>query len=141
MLNSRCHRKANKLQFLIWWKGYSTAHDSWEGADRVHAPALIEECFQRKWNAVHTMVLKGKQRLPIFISSRSSPLPSPICINTTLLYSMDHATPFQSRWTTTPISESGQPDWHTNQHLRAGTWSDDSVWLYSSLSCVDWRVV
>jgi hypothetical protein len=47
---------------------------------------------------------------------------------------MDHATPFQSHWTTTPVSEPGQPDWHTDQHLRAGTWSDDSIWVYSNPS-------
>ena len=47
---------------------------------------------------------------------------------------MDHAAPFQSRWTTTPVSEPGQPDWHSDQYLRAGTWSDDTVWVYSDPS-------
>ena len=76
VLNSRCHGRAKKLQFLIWWKGYSTAHDSWEDVDGVHAPALIEEYFQRKRNTVHTMVLKGKWELPISIPPDPSPLPS-----------------------------------------------------------------
>ena len=80
------------------------------------------------------MVLKGEQELPFSTSPRSSPLPSPICVNTTLLYSMDHAVPFQSHWTTTPVSEPGQPNWHSDQHLRAGTWSDDTVWVYSNPS-------
>ena len=124
-------RKSKEIQFLIRWKGYSAAHDSWKGADGIHAPVLIEEYFQRKRNAICTTVLKSEQELSLFTSPRSSPLPSPICINTTLLYSMDHATPFQSHWTTTLISEPGQPDWHSDQHLRAGTWSDDSVWVYS----------
>ena len=48
VLNLQCHRKARKLQFLIWWKGYSAAHDSWEGVNGVHTPVLIEEYFQRK---------------------------------------------------------------------------------------------
>ena len=78
------------------------------------------------------MVLKGKQELPISIPPSSSPLPSPIYINTTSLLSMDHAVPFQSNWTTTPISKPGQPDWCLDQHIRAGTWSDDSIWVYSN---------
>ena len=47
VLNSQRHGKARKLQFLIQWKGYSAAHDSWEDASGVHAPELIEEYFQR----------------------------------------------------------------------------------------------
>ena len=47
---------------------------------------------------------------------------------------MDHAAPFQSCWATTPVSESGQPDWNSDQYLRAGTWSDDTVWVYSDPS-------
>ena len=48
VLDSRRHGRTKKLQFLIRWKGYSAAHDSWKGADGVHAPTLIEEYFQRK---------------------------------------------------------------------------------------------
>ena len=48
VLNSRRHGKTKKLQFLIRWKGYSAAHNSWESADGVHAPVLVEKYFQRK---------------------------------------------------------------------------------------------
>ena len=47
---------------------------------------------------------------------------------------MDHAAPFQSLWTTTPVSEPGQPDWHSDQYLQAGTWSNDTIWVYSDPS-------
>ena len=107
-------------------------HNSWEGVDRVHAPELIEEYFQRKQRAVQTAVLKGGQEASISTSPNSFPLPSPILINTTVLSSMDHAMPFQSHWATTPISEPGQLDWCANQHIRAGTWNNDSIWIYSN---------
>ena len=45
---------------------------------------------------------------------------------------MDHAALFQSHWTTTPVSKPGQLDWCTDQHIQAGTWSNDSVWIYSN---------
>ena len=46
ILNSRRHGRNKQLQFLIHWKGYSAAHDSWEPAKEVHAPAKIEEYYQ-----------------------------------------------------------------------------------------------
>jgi Chromo (CHRromatin Organisation MOdifier) domain len=31
-----------KLQYLIHWKGYSHAHDSWASCDDIHAPDLVQ---------------------------------------------------------------------------------------------------
>ena len=55
IMNSRRHGQKKKLQFLIQWKGYSSAHDSWEDATGVRAPALVEEYYQRKTTAVRTV--------------------------------------------------------------------------------------
>jgi Chromo (CHRromatin Organisation MOdifier) domain len=41
VLASRLFRCWKKLQYLIRWKGYSHAHDSWTPADDVHAPDLV----------------------------------------------------------------------------------------------------
>jgi Chromo (CHRromatin Organisation MOdifier) domain len=35
-----------KLQYLIRWKGYSHAHDSWASVDDVHAPDLVQTFHQ-----------------------------------------------------------------------------------------------
>jgi Chromo (CHRromatin Organisation MOdifier) domain len=43
VLASRRHGHGKKLQYLLRWKGYSQAHDSWEPADQVHAEDLIEK--------------------------------------------------------------------------------------------------
>jgi Chromo (CHRromatin Organisation MOdifier) domain len=41
ILGSRQHGHGKKLQYLLKWKGYSYAHNSWESAYQVHAPNLI----------------------------------------------------------------------------------------------------
>ena len=46
ILNSQQHGKGKQLQFLIHWEDYSTAHDSWEPATKVHAPMKVEEYYQ-----------------------------------------------------------------------------------------------
>ena len=35
------HRRWRKLQYLIGWKGYPSADDTWEDADQTFAPELI----------------------------------------------------------------------------------------------------
>jgi hypothetical protein len=39
ILDKRVHRR--KEQYLIKWKGYSDAHNSWEPKENIRAPALI----------------------------------------------------------------------------------------------------
>jgi Chromo (CHRromatin Organisation MOdifier) domain len=46
VLTSRLFGCWKKLQYLIHWKGYSYAHDSWAPADDVHAPDLVWAFYQ-----------------------------------------------------------------------------------------------
>ena len=43
ILKSRRVGKNKTLQYLIRWKGYSQAHDSWEPAKQVHTPKLVKQ--------------------------------------------------------------------------------------------------
>ena len=47
IINHRHHRKQCQLQFLIQWKGYLAADDTWEPTDQVHAPDLVRR-YQKK---------------------------------------------------------------------------------------------
>jgi hypothetical protein len=42
VLSSRQHGCRKKLQYLLKWRGYSQAHDSWELVEQVHAPELVD---------------------------------------------------------------------------------------------------
>jgi Chromo (CHRromatin Organisation MOdifier) domain len=46
VLASRLYGRWKKLQYLICWKGYSHAHDSWTTATDVHAPDLVQAFYQ-----------------------------------------------------------------------------------------------
>ena len=41
--NHRFHGRRRQLQYLIGWKGYASADDTWEDANQVFAPALIAQ--------------------------------------------------------------------------------------------------
>ena len=42
------HKQGTTKQYLICWKGYSNAHDSWEPTQNIHAPDLIKAFQERK---------------------------------------------------------------------------------------------
>jgi hypothetical protein len=46
ILRDRIYKK--KKQYLIWWKGYAPAHDSWEDESGIHTPDLIAN--YKLWN-------------------------------------------------------------------------------------------
>jgi Chromo (CHRromatin Organisation MOdifier) domain len=58
VMNSRRLGCAQKLQYLLRWKGYSRAHDSWQDATKVHTPELIKEYYTRKKSAVCAIRIK-----------------------------------------------------------------------------------
>ena len=47
IVNHRHFGRKRQLQYLIKWKGYPDADNTWEAADHVHAPALIQT-YHRK---------------------------------------------------------------------------------------------
>jgi Chromo (CHRromatin Organisation MOdifier) domain len=72
IIDSRRWGRAQKLQYLLRWKGYSRAHDSWQDAAEVHAPRLVKEYYAQKKKAIRTMDIKGGEQS----LADASPLPS-----------------------------------------------------------------
>src|SRR5487761_1155848 len=53
ILDSRVRRR--KTQYLVKWKGYSDAHNSWEPKEHLHAPELLSTYHKCHQAAIHTM--------------------------------------------------------------------------------------
>jgi hypothetical protein len=87
VLDQRTHGRGKKKQYLIKWKGYSPAHNSWENATDVHAPELVTEFLnKKKARDARVAVLKdtpGGTRSPM--SSDSAP-----SLSSPELYSLTH---------------------------------------------------
>ena len=45
VLELRHHGRKKQLQYLIKWREYNIAHNSWEPAEHVHAPELLKEFY------------------------------------------------------------------------------------------------
>jgi Chromo (CHRromatin Organisation MOdifier) domain len=79
VLASRRHGQWKKLQYLLWWKGYSQAHDSWEPADNVNALELVKEFHERNPMMIRMMVFKEGEQ-----TREETAMNSPFCLNTPL---------------------------------------------------------
>jgi hypothetical protein len=87
ILGQRTYGRGKKKQYLIKWKGYSAAHNSWEDASGVHAPELVKEFLQSQQRSARITTLKaglGIVQSPMPSGSSAPSLPSP------KLYSLDH---------------------------------------------------
>jgi len=56
VLKERTFGRWKKKQYLICWKGYSLAHDSWVNAEDLNAPELLAE-FKRQPASIRTLPL------------------------------------------------------------------------------------
>src|SRR6201996_2650671 len=62
----------NQLQYLIRWKGFSEAHDSWEPLTHINAKHLVED-FHRK-NPAAIRGVNTHKRKPLPFTLRPPPL-------------------------------------------------------------------
>ena len=55
ILDSRRKGRSRKLEYLVKWKGWSAAHNSWEPKKNVHAPELVKKFYKSKPTAIKAM--------------------------------------------------------------------------------------
>ena len=104
ILGQRTYGRGKKKQYLIKWKGYSAAHNSWEDTSGVHAPELVKEFLQSQQRSAHIATLKaglGIVQSPMPSRSSTPSLPSPE------LYSLDHFLWYNGSTRTSPSPEEG----------------------------------
>ena len=54
----RVRRYRRQVQYLIRWKGFTEAHDSWEPATNIHADELIQEFYKRYPKAIRNITIQ-----------------------------------------------------------------------------------
>ena len=78
----KVRRRRNQLQFLIRWKGFSEAHDSWEPAKDVHAGELVEEFYKRHPTAIRStsspILIRTLNMSTTSLSERIEDAPTPL---------------------------------------------------------------
>jgi len=103
IVNTRRHH--NQLQYLVRWKGFSEAHDSWEPTAHIHADHLIETYYRQNPSAVcHLEYITPPPSPPIIIHTiMSFPTQNPISLANRLSPSM--SIPLIERLSSPPPSQ------------------------------------
>lgn len=85
ILGSRHHGRKRGLQYLVKWVGYPSSDNSWEPAENVHAPELVDDFHKRSPEAIRGIKLTEsmkKRKTPPELKSRILyPEPSSSCRN------------------------------------------------------------
>ena len=87
IINHQHHGRQCQLQYLIHWKGYSAADDTWEHTDQVHADDLVRSYHTRYAKEEERNKSQRRMRIKAIILSlltcpqptqQTSPLPHPL---------------------------------------------------------------
>jgi hypothetical protein len=81
------------LQYRVWWKGYSEAHDTWEPKENVHAPDLVSTFHQSQETLIQ---LRSIRTEPPDTTSTMWSYRSPLNHSSSSELSSPLSTPFQS---------------------------------------------
>ena len=81
ILDTRLFGWWKKRQYLIKWKGYAEAHNSWEPEENVNALELVKEFHQQAGMHARLQVLKSREEVEESTMTQpvdsTTPLPHP----------------------------------------------------------------
>ena len=72
IVNHRHFGRKQQLQYLIKWKGYPDADNTWESADHVHAPTLIQIYHRKNPLTPTEQDKRGRKKRKVSIQSLKS---------------------------------------------------------------------
>ena len=96
IVNHRHFGRKRQLQYLIKWKGYPDADNTWESADHVHAPTLIQAYHRRNLLEPPEQDKKRRRKCKVSIHSLKSFLQQYHTLLTTCLPPLPKSSPMNS---------------------------------------------
>jgi Chromo (CHRromatin Organisation MOdifier) domain len=72
IVNHRHFGRKQQLQYLIKWKGYPDADNTWESADHVHAPTLVQTYHRKNPLTPTEQDKRGRKKRKVSIRSLKS---------------------------------------------------------------------
>jgi hypothetical protein len=94
VLNAR--RQCNQLQYMVRWKGFSEAHDSWEPANNIHAEQLIEDFYRQNPSTIRSSTHINQPALPTSLTICCITMSSPTYNSTPLAARISSPSPTNS---------------------------------------------
>ena len=82
----RVRRYRRQVQYLVRWKGFSEAHDSWELASNVHADELVKEFYKKHPKAIRNttsqtpIIIHRTIMSSLPLAERIADVPSPLSL-------------------------------------------------------------
>ena len=85
IINHHHFRRKQQLQYLVKWKGYPDADNTWESADHVHAPTLTQNYHRKNPLSPSEQDKRGQKKCNVSICSLKSYLQQHFHTTTTCL--------------------------------------------------------
>ena len=77
ILDSQQKGRGHKLEYLVRWKGWGPAHDSWEPKENIHADNLVKEFYRQHPMSIRRVVIGPLNDSEFTFTTPPTPPPTP----------------------------------------------------------------